>query len=402
MSRQNGKGAALTPDPKNARRHGERNKSLIRESLQTVGPLRSIGVDGDNIIRAGNGVYDQAQALGLKVRVVDAAPDELIAVRRQDLKGKRAIEAALFDNRAGEVESTWNVDVLAEIAERDGDLLRRMFEGDKDVLAAIGPQEQEDAEPQIDRADALLKKWKVRTGDLFRVGEHRLLCGDSTKRENVERVMQGEKAGATVTDPPYGVGIDYGSFADTSENVKKLIDAVMPIIFDHLPAALTPGVPAMWDYPRPAWVGAWIHPAPAGGCPWGFVGNNPILFYGADPYLKTGKGRRPDSVVMSSDRQGEDRHPTPKPLKVWAWLIERMTTQAGQIIFDPFSGSGTGLVACQNLRRKCRAIEISPAYCAVTLERMATAFPGIEIERLDANTQKPKARRKRTQTAARK
>lgn len=66
-------------DPKNARRHGEENKKLIRQSLQEVGPFRSIAVDGQNIVRAGNGVFEQARELGLKVRIIEAAPDELIA-----------------------------------------------------------------------------------------------------------------------------------------------------------------------------------------------------------------------------------------------------------------------------------------------------------------------------------
>jgi DNA modification methylase len=98
--------------------------------------------------------------------------------------------------------------------------------------------------------------------------------------------------------------------------------------------------------------------------------------------MKAGKGRRPDTVVMAAGRQGVDGHPTPKPLKVWEWLIERVTIKAAQIIFDPFVGSGTTMVACQNLNRKCMGIEIVPGYCAVILQRMTDAFPGIEIKRI--------------------
>jgi len=243
-------------------------------------------------------------------------------------------------------------------------------------------EELKDAEPQIDRAEELNKKWQVKTGDLWQIGEHRLLCGDSTKAEDVERVMGGEKADCTVTDPPYGVGVNYESFDDTPENVKKLIKGFMPFILNNLPAAVVTGVMNLWDYPRPKWIGTWVHPAAMAPGPWGFNGNNPILYYGGDPYLKAGKGSRPDSVVMASDREGADGHPTPKPLKVWEWLIERMTPEKNQTVFEPFGGSGTGFVACQNLNRKCRGIEISPAYCAVILERMATAFPGIEIKRI--------------------
>jgi len=181
--------------------------------------------------------------------------------------------------------------------------------------------------------------------------------------------MRGEKADCTITDPPYGVGVDYGAFKDTNENVRDLIKRVMPIIEQHLPAAMTPGIPAMWDYPRPAWVGAWVHPAPTGGCPWGFVGNNPILYYGADPFLKAGMGRHPDCLVMASDRQGEEGHPTPKPLKVWSWLVERMTTTEGKTILDPFLGSGTTLIAAEKLGRTCFGLEIDPKYCDVIIKR---------------------------------
>jgi len=78
----------------------------------------------------------------------------------------------------------------------------------------------------------------------------------------------------------------------------------------------------------------------------------------------------------------ENGHPCQKPIKWAKWIMAR-AVKDNDIILDPFMGSGTTLVACQNLSRKCRAIEISPAYCAVILERMATAFPGIEIEKVD-------------------
>lgn len=124
-------------DPKNARKHGQRNKDLIRRSLEEVGAGRSILVDGDNIIRAGNGVYEQAMNVGLKVRVVEAEPDELIAVKRGDLTGKAAERAALFDNRAAET-SEWEEDVLADIARDDPELLDGLWSpGELDAMIGI-------------------------------------------------------------------------------------------------------------------------------------------------------------------------------------------------------------------------------------------------------------------------
>src|SRR3990167_3261321 len=111
-------------DPRNARRHPARNQEIIKQSLQEVGPFRSIALDGKNIIRAGNGVYEQAQKLGIKLRIVDAKPTELIAVRRKDLSGKNAERAALYDNRAGEL-AEWNAEILQEL-ERD---LKELLDG---------------------------------------------------------------------------------------------------------------------------------------------------------------------------------------------------------------------------------------------------------------------------------
>ena len=199
---------------------------------------------------------------------------------------------------------------------------------------------------------------------------HRLAVGDCTDPDVVASVMQGEKAGAVVTDLPYGVGVAYGNFNDAADSVRDLIDAFMPIVRDVPVVALTSGIPAMWDYPRPSWLLAWVHPASNSSGPWGFVGLNPILVYGNDPYLAEGLGRRPTVLVQATDRKGENIHPTTKPIDVWEWLVERVTTKKGSVVLDPFLGSGTTMVAAHKLNRRCFGIEISPAYCAVILERM--------------------------------
>ena len=104
-----------------------------------------------------------------------------------------------------------------------------------------------------------------------------------------------------------------------------------------------------------------------------------------DPYLKSGLGRRPDSIVFATDRQGIEGHPTPKPIKVWTWLVERMTIKTGQIIFDPFLGSGTTLLAAMQLNRICYAIEISPQYVFVSLLRIKKFNKDVKIKCLNRN-----------------
>ena len=158
-------------DPKNARIHPERNLSLIRRSLDEVGPFRSIAIDRDYVVRAGNGVAQQAMDLGLKVRVVDADKDELIAVRRADLHGKQAQRAALLDNRTGEL-SEWNEALLGEIAQHDAELLSELFdERELRALRNLTEQSVDELGPTpAEIAEGLAKnKWKVEIGQLWRI-----------------------------------------------------------------------------------------------------------------------------------------------------------------------------------------------------------------------------------------
>jgi DNA modification methylase len=263
----------------------------------------------------------------------------------------------------------------------------------KESGLTYGEQEQGDAEPQIDKAEELQKKWGVQTGDLYSIGSHKLLCGDSTKRDDVERVMDGEKARICLTDPPYGLGEkkesgknDYDQHKDTKENLIELAKLWLPIannISDVI--VFSPGVTNAWLYPEADWIMCWFYGGGQLRSSWGFNCWQPFLCYGNDPSLASGNGGRPDAINMNTPANAKDiDHPCPKPLKLWEWFIERLSFSTDDIFYEPFCGSGTTMVACQNLSRKCRAIEISPKYCAVILQRMTDAFPGIIIEKIDS------------------
>jgi len=234
-----------------------------------------------------------------------------------------------------------------------------------------------DTEPQTDRAAELREKWDVKTGDLWQLGDHRLLCGDSTKSHDVARVMQGENANLCLTDPPYGLGDtkscknNYDEYDDSKENLINLIAGFLPIAkkISNV-VVITPGNSNQHLYTKPTWIMAWFTPAGTGRGPWGFCCWQPILCYGKDPKLAKGKGSHPDAIVHteSAEKLG---HPCSKPIGFWEWLMKR-TSEEGEFVYEPFSGSGTTIIACENLGRKCRAIELSPAYVAVTLERWAT------------------------------
>ncbi len=250
-----------------------------------------------------------------------------------------------------------------------------------------------DAEPQIDRAEELNKIWKVKAGDLWQIGEHRLLCGDSTKVEGVARVMGGEKADMSFCDPPYAVGISTTGIKSSLFDLKILlpffkcwIDGLKsflhegahwyistdwrtyPIVFEVV-APLGICNVIVWDYD-------WIK---AGGqyrfryelMMFGFIGKTKKKVPRDEPDVWT---------IQAVNFTTERLHPAQKPVA----LIERAvknSSEEGGTLLDLFCASGTTMVACQNLNRKCRGIEISPDYCAVILQRMTDAFPGIEIRR---------------------
>ena len=203
---------------------------------------------------------------------------------------------------------------------------------------------------------------------------HRLLCGDSTNPEHVARLMGGARADLCLTDPPYGIGDtattknNYATYEDSKANLSKLIAGWLPIANKMAKVVvLTPGNANQRMYPDPTWTMAWFVPAGTGSGPWGFCCWQPILCYGKDPQLSAGKGRHPDAVVHTESAESNG-HPCPKPLKFWCWLTERVS-HVGQAIYEPFCGSGTTIIAAEQLQRRSYGMEIAPQYCDIILRR---------------------------------
>lgn len=203
----------LKLDPKNARLHPKRNIELIDQSLDEVGAFRSIAVDADGIVRAGNGVYQRAIEKGFSVRVVDAAPDELIAVRRPDLHGRKAERAALLDNRSGEF-SEWDLDVLNDIAQNDKELLDGLWSdaeiGELNKLKFADEHPEGVETVSLDLAAELQKKWQTRERQVWALPsttlpgqKHYLIVGDCRSDEMMQIAYDvGPHVGA-ITSPPY-------------------------------------------------------------------------------------------------------------------------------------------------------------------------------------------------------
>ena len=209
--------------------------------------------------------------------------------------------------------------------------------------------------------------------------KHLLIVGDCTDAAVVARVMGGEKAGAVVTDPPYGINRD-GIPNDDPEGLRALFDGCMAAL------PCTDAVVIAFQSPRLEWV--WLDAARAAGHKperllWMYKPNDEtfpwrgwLLTSEAIRVTSIGQGLWLDVHPYSHDcyspttlgqelKAGEGWHASVKPLAIVADLVARV----GGDVYDPFSGSGTTLIACERLGRRCRAVEIAPGYVAVCLER---------------------------------
>jgi len=194
------------------------------------------------------------------------------------------------------------------------------------------------------------------------------------------------KVDAVVTDPPYGVNYDgsttqhgengfpYASYSDTPENIDAIcVPAIRMAVGMAGCAVITPGNACAYKYDPPRALGSIFYPSGANSGPWGFVCSQPLFYYGKDPYLASGRGRKPNGFSTTEATDRNINHPCPKPLGVMLWLVERASL-SGQTILDPFMGSGTTLVACAKLGRKGIGIELDPDYFEIACRRVRDAY----------------------------
>jgi DNA modification methylase len=386
----------LHPDRRNARKHNPRNIGMIAASLQEVGAARSIVIDEDNNILAGNGTIEAAAQAGIeRVLVVDADGETVVAVRRTGLTPAQKTRLALFDNRTAEL-ADWDTDVLSEMAD-SGDLAGLFYEDElADLLASVDTVEPGDGGDDFDTTpdDG---PTRVQPGDVWRIGDHRLMCGDSTRAEDVARLMVGEPASAVVTDPPYGINRE-GITNDDPEGLRELFTgclAAMP---------LDNGVCVAFQSTRlfPEWLDAsraaghkfermlWMYKPNDITFPWrGWILKSEAILVSTvgkatwqeiHPYAH-------DCYTANWDKANkvdiDGWHGSIKPFTVMGDLVPRVTAK-GAVVYDPFLGSGTTLIAAHRTGRRCYGMEIEPKYCDVILRRAEAEGIG-PIERVEGH-----------------
>lgn len=403
--------ADLQPDIRNANKGTQRGRGMVEASLREVGAGRSIVTDKDGRVIAGNKTLEAAADIGLKIRVVETTGQELVVVQRNDLDLSddtgQARKLAYYDNRAGETGLAWDAEILLADLNNGVDLSGMFNAEELDALldGLIEKEPVTDAGAQVDKAAELQKQWGTSLGQIWQLGKHRLACGDCTDKATVERLMQGERAAITFTSPPYNAGetptetqsgkaSKYKDDEDSKDDddylglLSKFTDAALSFsdyVFVNI-QMLSGNKKALISYlfnllDNLADISIWdkVNAQPAMAhrvmdSRFEFV----IVFsHGGTRAIGTRdfRGMVHNVYTGQPQRNNEyaDSHSATFPLELPSHFIKTFTN-SNDIVLEPFCGTGTTLMACEQLARQCRAVEISPAYCAVILQRFADSI----------------------------
>jgi DNA modification methylase len=374
----------LKSDHKNARRRTDRSASLIAESLKRFGAARSIVIDEDGRILAGNGTVEGAKKAGIdKLRIIEAEGDELIAVRRAGLTEDQKVGLALADNRSSDL-SEWDNEMLRQLSEEHD--LTPWFEDDELLAEVLEPEEGNTDPDDVPEAP---EEPITKPGDLWILGNHRLLCGDSTDVLAVERLMDGKKANLWLTDPPYNIAYEGGSKKRKAiENDSMGSDDFRQFLRDAYAVAdmhICPGAAFyIWhaDSEGYNFRGAaidigwnvrqtliWNKNNSAFGRSDFHWKHEPCLYGWKEGAAHSWYNDRKQTTVLNFDRPSRsEQHPTMKPIALIEYCLGN-NTQQNALVLDSFGGSGTTLIACERQHRHARLMELDPAYCDVIVKR---------------------------------
>ena len=401
--------AELIPDPDNARLHDRRNIDAIKQSIQRFGIRKPIVVhESSKICYAGNGVLTAALELGIETIPVAWIP--------ADVPAEVAKAFAIFDNRTTDLSSFDPVkldDLLASLPDVNLDNLLWTSDELDELLKSI---ETEDKEETFDVADAIEDEAEpiTKTGDVWLCGEyHRVMCGDSTKAEDVEMLMKGEKADLIFTDPPFNIDYTYEDYNDNlteKEYYNFLLNCFTNFLRDN--QTISVYVMQRIDNLYVQWtilsklnlnfknIIIWKNKSQANFKDKYNYLYQPILFFSREgKFNKTAESRlvdwkgfekldSPEKLGLMCDiwddikpisggciKSAESlsngsfkEHSAQMPIGLPQRAIIFSSDEKG-LILDPFLGSGTTLIACQKTGRRCFGMEISPHYTDVVCRR---------------------------------
>ena len=390
----------LTPDNVNANKGTQRGLGQLEKSLQSYGAGRSITVDKHGRIISGNKTTLAAASVGIEDAIlVESDGNAVIVHKRTDIDIDSPIGRglAIADNRVAEVNLDWDLDALEKLADEGLELLDHWTE---EELQEFNYHDEEFDDFDRDLGDAdevpeIQEEPISKRGDLWILGDHRVLCGDSTNADDVARLMDGEKADMVFTDPPYdlaGSGRNFGANIETGSAYRDLsradwdkgfdigkLSAVLPLVMApnvsayvttshfYLPT-LIPMFAEIFDYSN---VCLWAKPNPMPSLSkrhwtwchefavYGTRGRHTFNFPAQGHAL---------SVWDIAKNPKNEHHPTQKPVAIPAHAI-RHSSKPGDLVVDLFLGSGTTIVAATEEGRACYGMELSPQYVDVIVRR---------------------------------
>ena len=358
----------LKANPKNPKQHDDK---LIKDSIQDLGFVDDIVIDEKNVILAGHGRLKALEELGTK---------EIDVIKISGWTQEQKDRYLLLSNKSVE-KGGWDFEMLAQI--------------DKELLKQVGFESQEldkifkDLNKDDDEVPEVPEKPTSKLGEIYQLGKHRLVCGDALKRDDVEKLMNGVKANMVFTDPPYNV--DYGVSKKQGNKIRKIKN-------DNLSAddweifckslyeifrQYNKGDIYMWGAPGPDGMKMrlWLTEI---GCHWSatIIWKKQQLVLSPAKYQRMYEpcfygwfdqssycGSRKETEVWEIDRPLNSKlHPTMKPVELCEKAITN-SSKRGDIVLDVFGGSGSTLIACEQLDRKCYMMELDPRYTDVIISR---------------------------------
>ena len=357
----------ITPYSLNAKKHPKKQIEQVANSIKEFGMNQPIVVDKFGVIIVGHGRYEACKSLGWSEEEI------LKHVKIVDLTEEQAKAYRLADNKLN--ESDWDMElVLQELKGLSEDMFA-LTGFDRDLI--IEPDEKDDEVPEIPEEP------QSQLGDLYELGNHRVLCGDSTKLEDVERLMDGKKADMVFTDPPYGMKLnaDYSGMkgwhqgkkynnviGDHADFNNDFINNIFSIFKDTKEKFLWGAdyyVDLLPDFGK---TGAWIV--------WDKrVDESKDKMYGSGFEMLWSQEKHQRRLLRGQwagfmgDAEARNRmHPTQKPTKILMEIMQEYCS-SGEVVADLFLGSGSTLIASEKTGRICYGMELDPKYIDVIVQR---------------------------------
>lgn len=368
----------LIPYVRNARTHSEAQVAQIAASIREFGFLSPILVAEDNTILAGHGRIAAALKLGLK---------KVPCVKENHLTETQKRAYIIADNKLS-LNAGWDSELLAvELSELEGaDFNLDLLGFDEAELSSIFDADKDVSDDDFDVEKELEEPCFSKIGDVWMLGKHRVICGDATKLETYKTLLEDTKVNLVVTDPPYNVNYEGSAGKIKNDNMED--DKFYQFLFNsfvNMEQAMADDASIYVFHAdteglnfRKAFQDAGFYLS--GCCIW----KKPSLVLGRSPYQwqhepclygwkKKGKhkwyaGRKETSVWEFEKSKKNADHPTMKPIALLAYPIKN-SSMTNSLVLDPFAGSGSTLIACEQTGRICYAIELDEKYCDVIVKR---------------------------------